>query len=118
MNATRRARLQTVILEELATFLPRQVKDPRIPGSITVTQVEVAPDGSVAKIAVAIFGGSESEEQIKDCLTGLNSAAGFVRRHLAKILNIRYIPNLIFSYDKGLENSARVHELLKQIEQK
>lgn len=116
MNPTRRARLQAVILEELAVFIPREVKDPRIPGSITITQVEVSTDGSAAQVMVSILGGSDDAGQISDCLQGLNSAAGFIRRHLAKILNIRHIPHLTFDYDRGLENTLRVHELLKKIE--
>ena len=48
-------------------------------------------------------------------ISGLTSAAGFFRRHLAKALTVRHIPTLIFKHDKGIENSIRVHEILNQI---
>lgn len=127
MQETRRARLQSVILEELSVVVPREVKDPRIP-SVTFTKAEVTSDGSQATVYLMILGGSQggteglpplsdnaAKQRMKDCLDGLNSASGFLRRHLAKILTIKHIPALIFKEDKGFENTMRVHELLKQI---
>lgn len=120
-------RLQSVIQEELSQLVPREVKDPRIP-PLTFTAVEVTEDGSQATLFVAILGGSHgghdgapplSEEgaklRMKDCLAGLASASGFMRRHLAKILSVRHIPSLVFREDHGFENAIRVQELLKKI---
>lgn len=90
--------------------------------SVTLTQVEVADDGSQATIYVMVLGGSgslgdhEDRDAIRDALEGLKSASGYLRRHLAKILTVRHIPSLIFKEDKGLANVTRVHELLKQID--
>jgi ribosome-binding factor A len=127
MQETRRARLQAVILEELAQVVPREVKDPRVP-PLTFTKCEVTPDGSQATVFVMILGGSQgghdgapalSDEgaklRMQDCLDGLASASGFLRRHLAKVLTVRHIPTLIFREDRGFENTMRVHELLKKI---
>lgn len=93
----------------------RELKDPRIP-SVTITQVDVVDDGSFATIYVTILGGAKEEDEMRECLAGLTSSAGYLRRHLAKILTIRHIPALAFKEDKGLENAARVFELLKKIE--
>lgn len=122
MQATRRARLESVIQQELSIVVPREVKDPRVP-SVTFTGVEVTPDGSQATVMVAILGGSGelsedmARQRMRDCLAGLRSASGFLRRHIAKALTIKHIPTLIFKEDRGLENVTRVHELLKKIEQ-
>lgn len=127
MQSTRRARLEAVIQEELSIVVPREVKDPRVP-PLTFTAVEVSTDGGQATVFIAILGGAHgghngipplSEESAKqrmeDCLNGLTSASGYLRRHLARTLNVRYIPQLIFREDKGFENASRVHELLKKI---
>lgn len=127
MQATRRLRLQAVIQEELSMVVPREVKDPRIP-LVTFTQVEVTPDGSQATVYVSILGAGtvlegqteeqaqkQAQQEMKSCLEGLTSASGFLKRHLARVLNIRHIPNLIFKEDRGLANTLRVHELLKKI---
>jgi ribosome-binding factor A len=119
MQETRKARLASVIQKELSIAV-RSLKDPRVP-SVTFTQVDVADDGSQATVFVMILGGNGSlgdhsdREAIKDCLEGLKSSAGYLRRHLAKILTIRHIPNLFFKEDRGLANVSRVHELLREI---
>ncbi len=117
MQATRRARLESVLLEELSTLVAREIKDPRVP-PITFTAAEVTSDGSQATLYVSLLGGpsaSPSEEEykkkIQDCLTGLGSASGYMRRHLARVLDVRYIPQLIFKEDRGLENASRVYDL-------
>lgn len=114
MNETRKARLSAVIQEELSVQV-RGLKDPRIPGLLTFTRVEVTDDGSQATVYVSFMGASDDREKVKDAIDGLKSSAGFLRRHLAKVLTIRHIPNLIFKEDRGLENTLRVHELLKQV---
>lgn len=128
MQETRRQRLAAVIQEELSVVVPKEVKDPRVP-PVTFTSVEVAQDGSHAVVMVAILGGAAgghdgapplsdkgAQQRMQDCLDGLNSASGFLRRHLARILTVRHIPSLAFKEDRGFENTQRVHELLKKIE--
>lgn len=122
MQPTRRARLQSVILEELSTLVQREIKDPRVQGLI-FTQVEVTPDGGQATIRVALFGNPDPEspeatKKLQEAIRGLESASGFIRRHLAQALTIRQVPALSFKEDRGFSNSLRVHELLKQIHQK
>lgn len=125
MQETRRQRLQAVILEELARVIPREIKDPRVP-SLTITSVEVTPDGGQATVNVSILGSSsvnhddpeeekKARQEVKECLKGLSSASGFLRRHLAKILTVRNIPTLIFKEDRGFQNTIVVNDLLKQI---
>ena len=126
MQATRRMRLQAVIQEELAQVVPRELKDPRIP-PVTFTAVEVSQDGSQAIVFVAILGGAQgghdgapplseagAKLRMKDCIDGLTSASGFLRRHWP-VLSVRHIPTLIFREDRGFENANRVYELLKKI---
>ena len=123
MQAVRRARLEAVIIEELAKVVPREVKDPRVSGA-TFTSCTVTQDGSQATVLVTLLGGlanpnegrtPKEEAALRECIKGLSSAAGFLRRHMASVLTIRHIPNLVFKEDKGFENTFRVNELLKQL---
>ena len=130
MQPIRRAGLEAVILEELSKVVPRELKDPRI-SSITFTSCTVTPDGSQATVLVtllgahALQGGTDSDEDVRareksekklqECIKGLASASGFLRRHLASVLTVRHIPTITFKADKGFENTYRVHELLKKI---
>ena len=127
MLATRRMRLQSVIQDELSQVIAREVKDPRVP-PITITGVEVTQDGGQATISISILGGLQggldgapplseqaAAKRMKECITGLGSATGYLKRHLAKVLKVRQIPHLIFREDRGFENSIRIEELLKQL---
>jgi ribosome-binding factor A len=120
MQEMRKQRLASVILQELSIAV-RSIKDPRVP-TVTFTHAELADDGSQATISVMILGGRGSlgdhddRDEIRDCLEGLKSASGYLRRHLAKILTVRHIPSLLFREDRGLANVSRVHELLKEVE--
>lgn len=127
MQANRRARLQSVIQDELAHVVSRELKDPRVP-PVTFTSVQVTEDGSQATVFVTILGGAQgghdgapplsetgTRNRMKDCLAGLTSASGFLRRHLAGVLSVRHIPHLVFKEDRGFENANRVHELLRKI---
>src|SRR5690606_1325274 len=75
-------------------------------------------------VYVTILGGAGSigdhsdRAAIRDCLGGVKTASGFVPRHLAKILTIRHIPDLIFNEDNGLANDSRARELLKEVERR
>jgi len=119
MQEVRRSRLQKVMREELSELIQREVKDPRVP-PLSITSVEVTPDASQATVFLLIqsqYKDSENEkEQMKLCIQGLTSAAGFLKRNIAKAISVRNIPNLIFKEDRGLENVSRVYELLKQID--
>ena len=121
MQETRRQRLQSAIQEELSQFVAREVKDPRIP-MVTFTDVQVTQDGSHATVFVSILGSGTSGEDPKiadrrmtECLAGLSAAGGYIRRHLARVLNVRHTPALVFREDRGFENATRVQELLSKL---
>ncbi len=107
----------------------RDLKDPRV-GAVTFTQVVVTTDGSQATISVSLFGAGvrnedserdarkdsvEKPQEIDECLKGLASASGYLRRQLGQLLTVRHVPTLIFREDRGIENVSRVHELLKKV---
>jgi len=110
---TRRARLETQILQELSLTIG-SVKDPRVT-PLTITSVKLTSDGSHATVYIVPFGGETEENEVKNCLEGLESAKGFLRKTLAKALNVRHVPELSFKEDRGLENTIRVHEILKDL---
>ena len=114
MDAIRRARIESVIIDEISRAVSRELKDPRVP-SVTFTAVELTPDGKQAKIFFSILGGTDDAQVIRDCAEGLNSAAGFLRKFLGKALTVRHIPTLYFKEDRGFDNAIRVHQLLKEI---
>ena len=91
--------------------LLREIRDPRV-GLVTVTHVQVSGDLSVARVAVAVPG---DEPERRRALEGLQSAAGFLRRRLARALTTRIVPELRFELDRGVEHAARIDRLLAEV---
>jgi ribosome-binding factor A len=93
----------------VADLLLREIKDPRI-GLVTITGVKVTPDLRHARIFFSCLGDAAQRAQ---SLKGLTSAAGFVRSQVARKLNLRVAPEIVFEFDPGLEQAERVARLLK-----
>ncbi len=112
----RTERIGEEIREELARLLRTEVTDPRI-GLVTLTRIDVAPDLRNAKVWWSRVGKDASDEEA-DRLAGegLDSAAGFLRRRLARELPHKRVPELRFRHDPSLALGSETLKLLKDLE--
>jgi ribosome-binding factor A len=107
------------IRDVLARLLREEVTDPRI-GLVTLTRVDVAPDFSNARIWWSALRprpsapGNEAETD-EATAAGLSSAAGFLRRGLARELSLRRTPELHFVHDPSLAEGAHTLSLLREL---
>ncbi len=108
---SRTSRIGEVIMRELAQMIQHEVSDPRV-GMVTVSHVDVTSDLKYAKVFVTRLNGVESEQDVSECIAGLTNAAGFLKRGIAKRVEIRTIPELRFHYDKSLEHGFHMDELI------
>ena len=109
---TRRTeRINELLREELSDLLRRQVKDPRLGGLVTVTEVEVSVDLRNARVFVSVMG---SDEERENAFRGLEAARPFLRRELGKRLSMRRTPDLSFRRDDSLERGARLLALIEE----
>jgi len=111
MGSQRAGRVGEVI-KEVASETIRRLKDPRITGLVSVTDVEVSGDLSHAKVFVSIYG---DEDQQRQTLEGLQAASGFVRTQVGREVKLRVTPEIHFRQDKSLEQGANINALLLQI---
>ncbi|MFO7709381.1 MAG: 30S ribosome-binding factor RbfA [Desulfobacterales bacterium] len=112
MTSTSRAeRVGGRIQEMLAELLRREISDPRLQLT-TITGVAVTRDLRIARVYIAAAGGREASEAALD---GFRSAAGFIKRHLARGLGLRYMPALEFFYDESFDRGAHIDRLLKSL---
>ena len=109
----RSERLAQQIREEVSQIVDFEMKDERI-GFTTVTDVELTPDLSMARVFVSVTGTSEER---RESLAALNSAAGFVRTQLAPRIRVKRAPTISFLLDETLERGNRIEDLLKEDEQ-
>ncbi len=111
MGQLRVEKVQELMKQEVSQIILRELKDPRI-GFVTVTSVECTGDLREAKIYVSLMG---SEKQVKDCLAGLTSSLGYIRREIGKRIRLRFTPEISLAIDKSLDYSAHIQELLLKI---
>lgn len=114
MNFKRSDRVADLIKEEIASLvLHGAIKDPRI-GFVTITRVDMTPDLKEARVFFSQIGSDEDKEKSAN---GLNNASGYIRRHLAKRLDLRHIPAVTFLFDESLEYSDRIEKILKNMKE-
>ena len=105
---SRSARVAEQIKRELAELIRLEVKDPRV-GFISLTDVEVSPDYSHAKV---FFTSMYGEERVDEILAGLRRASGFLRREIGKRVRVHTTPELHFVYDRSVEQGSRLSALI------
>ena len=107
----RKGRINDEVKKELS-FILREVKDPRLSDAfISITSVEVSGDLKFAKVYYSALMGDK-----KEIAKGLKSCAGFIRREIARRLNLRMTPEFTFFEDHSIEHGAHISKLLNQIE--
>ncbi len=115
MGYSRSDRVADLIKEEIASMiLHGGIKDPRI-GFVTITHVKLSPDFRDAKVYFSQIGTDKEKEKSR---SGLNSAGGYIRRALAKRLNLRHIPSVTFFFDDSLEYSDHIEQVIKEMNEK
>ena len=108
---SRADRVSGLIQEVMSELLKKDIHDPRLK-MVTITNVKMSRDLKLARIYFSIYGGhSKAEAAAK----GFESARGFIKRSLARRLNLRYMPDLNFFYDDSFDYGTHIDELLKRI---
>ena len=107
-------RVNELLRLEISQVLARQIKDPRLSGVITITEVRTTPDLRNALVLLSVMGDQEAK---KSALAGIESAAKFLRRELRGRLTLRYVPFLRFALDDSLEHADRLMRIMNQIQE-
>jgi ribosome-binding factor A len=103
-------RINEQLKQEISLLVRDGVRDPRV-GLTTVTAVKASPELDHAKVYFTAMG---SDEEQQEALTGLRSAAPFIRGQLARLLHIRRIPELHFELDRVQQEAQRIERLLRE----
>ena len=90
----------------------REIKDPRIAPMTSVVSVEVAPDLKTCKAYISVLGDKEAQEST---LEGLRSAHGYIRRELARSINLRNTPDVRFILDQSIEYGVNMSKKIDEI---
>ena len=114
-NSIKNTRINGEVLKELSSIIRGEIKDPRIHPMTSVMAVEVAPDLKTCKAYISVLGNDEAK---KDTNTGLKSAEGYIRRQLAKNLNLRNTPEIRFILDESIEYGVNMSKMIDEVTRK
>lgn len=114
-NSTKNMRVNGEVQRELAGIIRSDIKDPRINPLTSVVAVEVAPDLKTCKAYISVLGDEQSQ---KDTLAGLKSAEGYIRRELARSINLRNTPEIRFILDQSIEYGVNMSKMIDSVNKK
>lgn len=111
-NSIKNTRINGEVQRELSRIISREIKDPRICPMTSVVAVEVAPDLKTCKAYISVLGDEKAQA---DTLAGLKSAEGYIRRELARTINLRNTPEIRFVMDQSIEYGVNMSHLIDKV---
>ena len=114
-NSVKNTRINGEVLKELSNIIRSEIKDPRINPMTSVVSVEVAPDLKTCKAYISVLGDEKSQQ---DTIAGLKSAEGYIRRELARTVNLRNTPEINFILDQSIEYGINMSKLIDEVTKK
>lgn len=111
-NSIKNTRVNTEVQRELSNIIRAGIKDPRVAPWTSVVAVSVAPDLKTCKAYISVLGDEKAQE---DTLKGLKSAEGYIRRELARGLNLRNTPEITFVMDQSIEYGVNMSNKIDEV---
>ena len=108
----RHERIGEEIAHEINAMLAGELKDPRLEGNVSVSEVRVQPDMKHARVFINMRGTNKEQS---DSIKALEHASGYIRRELIERLQLRRVPELHFTLDLSQEHVERIEQLLKEM---
>lgn len=111
-NSIKNTRVNAEVQRELSNILHNGIKDPRVAPMTSVVSVEVAPDLKTCKAYISVLGDKKAQE---DTVQGLRSAEGYIRRELARTINMRNTPVIEFILDQSIEYGVAMSRKIDEV---
>ncbi len=111
-RSIKNTRVNTEVQRELSNILRGGIKDPRVSPWTSVVAVEVAPDLKTSKAYISVLGDEKAQA---DTIAGLQSAEGYIRRELARTLNLRNTPEIRFVLDQSIEYGVNMSKKIDEV---
>lgn len=98
----------------ISDIILNKMNDPRISPLLFISEVNVTPDFRYCKVKVALD--SEGKGELEQIIKVLEKSEGFIKRELANMVRMPYMPKLQFVIDKGTMATVRINEILKTLD--
>lgn len=108
----RNERVRKTLMKEIADIIQKDIRDPRIAGIVSITDIELSHDNSFAKVYFSVFA---SEDAKKQTIQALEDNVSKIRYEVGKRIRLRLTPELRFIPDDSLERGTRVMDLIDKV---
>jgi ribosome-binding factor A len=112
MSENRVRRVAEQIKKDIGQIIASQIKDPRVAGITSVTEVQLTRDLRYASVYVSIFG---TELEKDETLQTLIRAAGYIRGEIGRRIRLRYVPEINFFLDNSIEYGVHIENVIKSL---
>lgn len=109
----RNERVRKTLMKEIADIIQKDVRDSRISGLISITDIELSHDNSFAKVYFSVFSTDENAKQ--KTIEALEDHVSQIRYEVGKRIRLRLTPELRFIPDDSLERGTRVMDLIDKV---
>ena len=104
-------RVNSEIQKAISHIISYEIKNPLIKGLITVTKVDTTADLDQAKVYITIFEEKDREEVFNQ----IKHSAGFIRKEVARIVDLRRVPFLTFYLDDSYDYGKKIEDTISKI---
>lgn len=110
-KSSRMNKIDEELKKEISNIISMELKNPHLTGLISVTKVKTTPDLRFARVYVSMINEKSKAENLKI----LKQSSGYIRSGIAKKVNLRITPELIFEFDDSIEYGEKIDNILKDI---
>ncbi|OON91502.1 MAG: ribosome-binding factor A [Candidatus Epulonipiscium fishelsonii] len=112
MANQRMIRINEEIRKELADLIREEIKDPRVNDAmVSITTVETTNDLKHAKVFISVL----QDDKKDDALEGLQASSKFIRKEIARRINLRNTPEFTFKLDTSIEYGMKMSKVIEEV---
>ena len=112
MASQRLTRINEEMRREIAEIVRSDIKDPGVQDSmISVIAVETTNDLKTAKVFISVLQDNKKEA----ALAALTKAQGYIRKEIARRINLRNTPELLFRLDESIERGMQMSKMIADV---
>ena len=108
----RNERVRKTLMKEIADIIQKDIRDPRIAGVISITDIDISHDNSFAKVYFSVFAPGDAKQKTIDAL---EENVPKIRYEVGKRIRLRLTPELRFIPDDSLERGTKVMDIIDKI---
>lgn len=112
MKKSRRTeKVASLLKNTIGKIVTEDIADTKI-GIVTITDVEITTDLSIAKVYFSLIGGEKDREKQKNILFNMHK---FIRKKIAERISLRYTPKIFMIYDDTPEKAQALDRIFRKI---